>query len=47
VRFLATPPFNGSLTNYLEHAGDYCFKMPDHMTFEEGIFKKKKKVYLV
>jgi L-iditol 2-dehydrogenase len=37
VQFLATPPYNGSLTNYLEHPADFCYKMPDHMSFEEGI----------
>jgi len=36
VQFLATPPFDGSLANYIEHAADFCYKMPDHMTFEEG-----------
>jgi len=36
VQFLATPPYDGSLTNYIEHAADFCYKMPDHMTFEEG-----------
>jgi len=36
VQFLATPPYNGSLTNFLEHPADFCYKMPSHMTFEEG-----------
>jgi len=36
VRFLATPPIDGSLANYIEHASDFVYKMPDHMTFEEG-----------
>jgi len=36
VQFLATPPYDGSLTNYIEHPADFCYKMPDHMTFEEG-----------
>jgi len=25
VQFLATPPINGSLTRYLEHAADFCY----------------------
>jgi len=36
VVFLATPPIDGSLATYIEHASDFCYKMPDHMTFEEG-----------
>jgi L-iditol 2-dehydrogenase len=36
VQFLATPPFDGSLAQYFEHAADFCYVMPDHMTFEEG-----------
>jgi len=36
VKFLATPPYNGSLSTYLSHPADYCFVMPDHMSFEEG-----------
>uniref|UniRef100_A0A6B2L8X4 Enoyl reductase (ER) domain-containing protein n=1 Tax=Arcella intermedia TaxID=1963864 RepID=A0A6B2L8X4_9EUKA len=36
VVFLATPPVDGSLANYIEHAADFCYKMPDHMSFEEG-----------
>jgi len=36
VQFLATPPYDGSLANFIEHAADFCYKMPDHMTFEEG-----------
>jgi len=36
VQFLATPPIDGSLSNFIEHAADFCYKMPDHMSFEEG-----------
>jgi len=36
VVFLATPPFDGSLAGYIEHPADFCFKMPSHVTFEEG-----------
>jgi len=36
VEFLATPPYDGSLSTYIEHPSDFCYKMPDHMSFEEG-----------
>jgi len=36
IQFLATPPYDGSLAQYIEHAADFCYKMPDHMTFDEG-----------
>lgn len=34
--FCATPPVNGNLTRYYAHAADFCFKLPDHVTMEEG-----------
>lgn len=34
--FCATPPVDGNLTRYYPHAADFCFKLPDHMTMEEG-----------
>lgn len=27
---------DGTLAQYIEHPADFCFKMPDHMSFEEG-----------
>lgn len=36
VIFCATPPVNGNLTRYYAHAADFCFKLPDHVTMEEG-----------
>jgi threonine dehydrogenase-like Zn-dependent dehydrogenase len=36
ITFHATPPYDGTLTNYVEHAADFCYKMAPHMTFEEG-----------
>jgi len=36
VVFLATPPIDGSLSNYISHPGSFCFKIPDHMSFEEA-----------
>lgn len=34
--FCATPPIDGNLTRYYAHAADFCFKLPDHVTMEEG-----------
>jgi len=36
VQFLATPPYDGSLANFILHESDFCYKLPDHMSFEEG-----------
>lgn len=34
--FCSTPPTDGNLTRYYAHAADFCFKLPDHVTMEEG-----------
>ncbi|VDN54387.1 unnamed protein product [Dracunculus medinensis] len=34
--FFATPPVNGSLARYIVHDSDFCFKLPDNVTMEEG-----------
>lgn len=34
--FCATPPVDGNLTKYYAHAADFCFKLPDHVSMEEG-----------
>lgn len=34
--FCATPPVNGNLTRYYAHAADFCYKLPDHVSMEEG-----------
>ncbi|XP_058825319.1 sorbitol dehydrogenase-like [Topomyia yanbarensis] len=34
--FCATPPFDGNLTRYFTHPADFCFKLPAHVTMEEG-----------
>ncbi|XP_078050501.1 sorbitol dehydrogenase [Augochlora pura] len=34
--FCATPPVHGSLRRYYKHAADFCFKLPDHVSLEEG-----------
>lgn len=36
MKFCATPPYHGNLTRYYAHAADFCFKLPDHVTMEEG-----------
>ncbi|XP_076664373.1 sorbitol dehydrogenase [Andrena cerasifolii] len=36
IVFCATPPVHGSLRRFYKHAADFCFKLPDHMTLEEG-----------
>lgn len=36
VKFCACPPNDGNLTRYFAHAADFCFKLPDHVTMEEG-----------
>lgn len=34
--FCATPPYDGNLTRYYKHAANFCYKLPDHVTMEEG-----------
>ncbi|KAK8374802.1 hypothetical protein O3P69_015525 [Scylla paramamosain] len=36
VRFCATPPVDGTLTRYYVHPADFCFKLPDSVSDEEG-----------
>ncbi|XP_064617084.1 sorbitol dehydrogenase-like [Liolophura sinensis] len=36
VFFLATPPDNGALARYHTHAADFCYKLPNSVSFEEG-----------
>lgn len=36
MAFCATPPFDGNLTKFYAHAADFCFKLPDHVSMEEG-----------
>lgn len=36
MAFCATPPFDGNLRRFYAHAADFCFKLPDHVTMEEG-----------
>lgn len=34
--FCATPPVHGNLSQYYTHAADFCFKLPDNVSLEEG-----------
>jgi len=36
VIFCATPPCHGNLRRYYTHDADFCFKLPDHVSMEEG-----------
>jgi len=36
VVFMATPPHDGSIANFITHPSDYCYKIPDHVSFEEA-----------
>lgn len=36
IFFCATPPDDGNLCRYYKHSADFCYKLPDNVTFEEG-----------
>ncbi|ORX61890.1 hypothetical protein DM01DRAFT_1331364 [Hesseltinella vesiculosa] len=36
MAFAATPPYDGTLCGYYRHAADYCYKLPDNVSFAEG-----------
>ncbi|XP_004207543.2 sorbitol dehydrogenase isoform X1 [Hydra vulgaris] len=36
IFFCATPPDDGNLCRFYTHAADFCYKLPDHVTLEEG-----------
>ncbi|KAJ8665344.1 hypothetical protein QAD02_007006 [Eretmocerus hayati] len=36
MKFCATPPYHGNLRRFYKHAADFCYKLPDHVSFEEG-----------
>ena len=36
VFFCATPPFDGTLTRLYCHDANFCFKLPDSISYEEG-----------
>ena len=36
IFFFATPPDHGSFCNFVNHAADFCFKLPGNVSLEEG-----------
>jgi L-iditol 2-dehydrogenase len=36
VRFFATPPIDGSMARYVLHPADFCYKLPAHVSLDEG-----------
>lgn len=34
--FAATPPHNGTLSKFYKTAADYCYRLADHLTLEDG-----------
>ena len=36
MKFCATPPYDGNLCRYYTHAADFCYKLPSHVSMEEG-----------
>ncbi|RKY04443.1 NAD(P)-dependent alcohol dehydrogenase [Candidatus Poribacteria bacterium] len=36
VRFFAAPPVNGVFAEYVVHPADFCFKLPENASLEEG-----------
>ncbi|KJH53762.1 putative chlorophyll synthesis pathway protein BchC [Dictyocaulus viviparus] len=36
MKFFATPPVHGSLTRYVVLDADFCYKLPENVSFEEG-----------
>ncbi|XP_069862109.1 sorbitol dehydrogenase-like isoform X1 [Dipodomys merriami] len=36
IFFCATPPDDGNLSRFYKHNADFCYKLPDNVTFEEG-----------
>ncbi|KAM5529178.1 D-xylulose reductase A [Fusarium oxysporum f. sp. phaseoli] len=36
MAFAATPPYNGTLTGFWTAPSDFCYKLPDCMTLQEG-----------
>ena len=36
VPFMGTPPWNGAFCEYIAWPADFCFKLPEGLSFEEG-----------
>jgi L-iditol 2-dehydrogenase len=33
---MATPPIDGALTRYVAHPADFCYRLPDHVSLDDG-----------
>ena len=36
MKFFATPPVHGSLAKFVDHPEDFCFTLPETLSYEEG-----------
>ncbi|PBP15849.1 xylitol dehydrogenase [Diplocarpon rosae] len=36
MKFAATPPYGGTLTGFYTSAAEFCYKLPSHVTLQEG-----------
>lgn len=36
ISFFATPPVDGSLARFVVHAADFCYRLPEHVSLDEG-----------
>lgn len=36
VIFMATPPIDGAFVEYVAHPADFCFKLPEHINYDEA-----------
>ncbi|XP_059490509.1 sorbitol dehydrogenase-like [Neocloeon triangulifer] len=36
INFCSSPPCNGNLCQYYTHSADFCYRLPDHVSMEEG-----------
>ena len=36
MRFFATPPIHGTLASYVDHPADFCFRLPENVSYEMG-----------
>ncbi|DBA81688.1 TPA: hypothetical protein ACH3X1_007430 [Trebouxia sp. C0004] len=36
IKFFSLPPVHGALRKFVDHPADFCFKLPDCLTFEQG-----------
>jgi len=36
MRFAASPPIDGTLTGFYTSPEDFCYKLPEHVSLQEG-----------